>query len=302
MPTEGYNKNCSWKDIPDIGMIELTNCCNFSCIMCSNMKMRRKKGFMKYETFKKALDRCKEAGITEIKLYATGESLMHPEFMKFWNLAITYPFDSIMISTNGQLLTQKVLMEVVKSPKLRIQFSFSGWDKRSYELRYKPGKFSEAIDKIKLAAKIIEEAGLAKDTLTVNGVVGRKAGAIEKSKNLLRELGLSDSQIDIHHLNNWDYIVDADAKGYNLKKIAPKHSGKYYCHIANTRIGILYDGSITACGCIDVNGELLIGNIFDDSIKEARAGKLFSDFKEKLNTGNVSSLICSRCESLKSLR
>lgn len=305
MQNNDYYKYCQWKKVPDVGMIELTNCCNFACVMCSNRQMKRKKGFMKFETFRKALDVCQEAQIRSIKLYTTGEALLHPDFMEFWRLAITYPFATIMISTNGSLLNQKIATELVQCRKLRIQFSFSGWSKASYESKYVNGNFDESLEKIKLLTRLIAAAGLPKNTLIINGVVSARGGTIQKCKQFLQDnLFLDEKQLNIHTGGNWNYIVDpSEPATQNEPNGAPiaQDAKKYYCHIANTRIGILFDGTITACGCLDVNGELVIGDISNVGITQAREGPLFQDFIQKLDSGNVGSLICSRCDTLKVL-
>jgi radical SAM protein with 4Fe4S-binding SPASM domain len=303
MAAEDYNKNCTWKNVPEIGMIEITNACNFACVMCSNKLMTRKKGFISIATFKKALDRYSEAGIKFIKLYTTGESLLHPKFMRLWKMAVSYPFEKIMISTNASLLTCEMIEEFVKSKKFKIQISFSGWNDRSYEMRYAGGNFKQTVEKIKLLIKLIKKAGLPIGTLTINGVASASTGSIGKTKEfLIKEIGLDSKQLYIHSAHNWTEVVsdlgkDMAAGNSNLHK-----GKKYYCHIANTRIGILFDGKVTACGCLDVNGELIVGNIFKNSIAEIRKGKKFADFVNKLNTGNVSNLMCSKCNSLKWLR
>lgn len=299
MVEENFNKNCTWKGCPEVGMIEVTNACNFACVMCPNKSMKRKKGMISVETFTKALDRYSEAGIDFIKLYTVGESLLHPEFMKLWKIAISYPFKTVMISTNASVLTEKMIKEFVKSPKFRIQISFSGWNDRSYELRYIGGNFKELVEKIKLLAKLIKKAKLPKNTLTVNGAASGSKGSIDKTRKfLMKEIGLDTKQIYVRHANNWVDVITSPNKCRN----SLKSGKKYYCHIANIRIGILFDGMVTACGCFDVDAELVVGNIFDNSIEEIRAGKKFQDFIEKLNSGNVSGLMCSRCNSLKEIR
>lgn len=293
-----YDKNCTWKKVPEIGMIEITNTCNFACVMCSNKYMKRKKGFISVKTFRKALDRYDEAGIKFIKLYTTGESLLHPKFMQLWKMAVSYPFEKIMISTNASLLTEEMMREFVKSDKFRIQISFSGWNSHSYEMRYTNGNFNKTVEKIKLILQLIKKAGLPMDTLTINGVASASTGAIGKTKQfLIKELGFDEKQLFIHNAHNWvDVVSDLDIRSSVGK------GKKYYCHIANSRIGILFDGKVTACGCLDVNGELVVGDIFKNSIGEIRAGRKFTQFVEQLNAGNVGKLMCSRCNSLKWLR
>ncbi len=284
-----------WKPVPDICMIELTNSCNFSCTMCANKLMKREKGFMSPDIFKKTLNKCKDAGIQKIKLYTIGESMLHTKFMEFFRLANTYPFKEIMISTNGSMLTKDIMKEIVKSEKLKIQFSFNGWNKQSYESRYKGGNFEDTVQKIKDMTKHIKEAGLPKNTLTINGVISKTTGVTKKSKAFFKkELGLDENQINIHNAHNWNEVIEKD--------IIKQRDGKnYYCHIANTRIGVLYDGRVTVCGCLDVNAELIIGDITKNTISEIRTGELFSEYKSKLKSGKIDNMMCYGCNALKEI-
>lgn len=294
---EYYYRNCTWKELPEICMIELTNHCNFSCIMCSNKFMTRKKGFMTKETFKKTLVECENAGIKNIKLYTTGESLLHPNFLDFYKLAVTYPFKTVMISTNGSLLTEEMLDQLIKSDKFRLQLSFSGWDKKGYELKYLGGNFDDIKHKIKLIMEKIEKANLPKNTLTINGVTTGVTGGIKKTKDFLKkEFNLDENQMFIHNSNNWIDVI----KHTNLE--SKKENKRYYCHISNIRIGVLYNGNVTACGCLDVNGELIIGNINESTFEEIRNGKKFYEFKQKLDNGMIGNLMCKNCDSLKEIR
>lgn len=290
-----YFRNCTWKDKPDVVMIEIANSCNFRCVMCSNKFMTRKKGFMAFEVFKRTLDACKDAGIKNLKLYTTGESLLHPQFLEFFKFADTYPFDTIMISTNGSLLEKELIDELLKSEKVRIQISFSGPNKRSYEQRYIGGNYEDIREKIIYLNEQIRKLGLEKNILKINGVAPPRGGFIKHTKEFIkREFSLDESQLSIHNQNNWVKVFS--------QKSGEDDDKRHYCHIANTRIGVLYDGRVTACGCLDVNGELVVGDINKEDILEIRKGKLFKEFTGKLGSGKVSGLMCSRCDSLKIIK
>ena len=296
MNEDYYYRNCTYKDLPKICMIELTNSCNFSCIMCSNKFMTRKKGFMTKEIFVKTLNECEKAKIKDIKLYTTGESILHPKFLEFFKIADTYDFDSIMISTNGSLLTENLFDELMKSKKIKIQFSFSGWDKKGYESKYVGGNFEDVKNKIHYILNAIKKVNLPKNTLTINGVTTGVTGGIQKTKEFLKkEFNLDDNQLFIHNSNNWIDVIKHNNSN------SKEENKRYYCHISNIRIGVLYDGGVTACGCLDVNGELMIGNIQNQSFKDIRNGEKFNQFKEKLMKGEISDLMCKNCDSLKEI-
>ena len=58
--------------------IESTNLCNFKCSFCPHTKMKRKKGIMDFELYKKIIDEIKDWGIEELNLTGFGEPLLDP--------------------------------------------------------------------------------------------------------------------------------------------------------------------------------------------------------------------------------
>ena len=147
------------------------------------------------------------------------------------------------------------------------------------------GNFEDATLKIKLIKSLIKDSSV----LSINGITKE----IPKCKMFLKSLGLEEGQLNISFPNNWGAVIGRD--------LSTKQKKGNHCYIADSRIGILNDGKVTLCGCLDVNGELIIGDINKNSIKEIRGGELFTEYKNRLGNGNISSLLCSRCDSLKTV-
>jgi len=215
-----------------------------------------------------------------------------------------------MISTNGSLLTEGMVLELVKSDKFNIQYSFSGWDKTSYESRYVGGNFDDSIKKIGFLIETIEKAGLPKNTLKINSIVADDYEIKKTKMFLITEFGLAAYQMYIHRANNWvEVVVDSNTNIKRIKKTKEakeiikstekNDENKYHCHITNTRIGVLFDGKMTACGCLDVDGGLILGDIQSDKISDIRKNQTFKKFLNEFNKGKSSELICARCDSLK---
>ena len=74
--------NFKFFEFPFVVDIELTNFCNLKCIMCNQVYMKREKGFMEEELFKKIVDECIEnkAGI---RLIGLGEPFLHKKIIDF---------------------------------------------------------------------------------------------------------------------------------------------------------------------------------------------------------------------------
>lgn len=289
----------TWKEMPSAAMIEVTNACNFSCTMCANNQMKRKKGLMSLELFNLVLDRCEVAKISFIKLYTVGESFLHPQFIDMFRLAALRNFKTIAVSTNGALLKEEHVRELVKTGKCVILYSFAGWDKNSYEARYKGGVFEEAIEKIKLVNRIVREARLPRETLKVRGVVSKDEEKQNCAKFFKHVLGLEPSQISIVVSHNWAgkvLIASKFSKFFNTIFVG-NACKSIYCFYADTRIGILFDGRVTACGCLDINADLVIGDIREQSIQEIRQGPKFQELFNRFKHGDLRGLICYNCNA-----
>ncbi|SQC03121.1 radical SAM protein [Clostridium tetanomorphum] len=129
--------------------IELTNHCNYRCLMCpvGTGIMCRETGYMSDVVYEKILE--------EIKVYKTplrfirwGEPTLHNNFIhyikKAKNLGIICHFN-----TNGTLLTEEQLGQLVDIELDSIKFSFQGIDEKSYKEMRNSDYFKKLLNKIK---------------------------------------------------------------------------------------------------------------------------------------------------------
>ncbi|MBN2299069.1 MAG: radical SAM protein, partial [Deltaproteobacteria bacterium] len=129
--------------------IELTNACNFKCLMCPTGTgvAKRKKGYMSENTFEKAINELK-AHRTPIRFIGWGEPLLHPELE---SILATCQEHGILthLNTNGLLLDEKMMEMFINTPLNSLKFSFQGVDRKSYREMRNRDFFNELIIKIK---------------------------------------------------------------------------------------------------------------------------------------------------------
>lgn len=101
--------------------IELTNYCNLSCSSCYSNQ--RKKGFMDFNIFIKAVELCQRMKIEEVWLQNWGESLLHPEVLKF--IAHSAKYITTGIITNGSLLNKYIIKQMKNRGLLYIDISIN---------------------------------------------------------------------------------------------------------------------------------------------------------------------------------
>lgn len=286
----GYGK------VPFSVMVEPTNACNFSCVMCPHKLMKRPKGFIELDLFKLILKKCEEEGVSHLLLYTVGEPLLHPKFLEMLRLsALCTGIKKIEFFTNGSLLNEEYIREIVKINKCTAHISFSGWNKETYESRYKGGVFEEIIEKIRIFNQVIRESNMSGSSFKVNCLEDQRYGR-ESTRNFLRHnLGLKNSQIDINIPVDWVGSVSDKQNCQNRKADTKSKKTRYWCKIASSTIGILHDGRVTACGCLDMDCDMFIGDIKRQSIKEMRKGAQFKSILDRFNLGRLEGMICEDC-------
>ncbi len=112
------------KDFPSYIDIELTNNCNYKCLMCPTGTgiVKRKKGYMAEETYNLILEQIKEYK-TPLRFIRWGEPTLHKNFIKYIRRAKEM---GIMchVNTNGTVLNEKGYKELVDIGLDSIKFSF----------------------------------------------------------------------------------------------------------------------------------------------------------------------------------
>ncbi|EGK7475536.1 radical SAM/SPASM domain-containing protein [Campylobacter lari] len=69
------------------------------------------------------------------------------------------------------------------------------------------------------------------------------------------------------------------------------------CYALNGQIAILSDGTLAPC-CLDVKGDIKLGNCFEKDFNELLNSSLYIDLKEGFKQGILKAELCKRCEFL----
>jgi len=289
-----FSNKVIWRPDYVVANIEVTNYCNLACTTCVNPILKRKKGLMTMDIFQKSLEVCKDDNIQKVKLYMHGEPFVHPEYMEMLKMACFKNFPSVSTSTNGMLLNEKIIDELLDIGISKIQYSFSGWDQESYEKVYKKGSFDKAIENITLINKKIKQKNLPLTTLDVNGLANKDdLKTIQHCEEFLLRLELDPTQFRIHSPGNFGGYVSTKNKRIDL------HNLPTYCGKLDKRVGVYWDGNITACGCSDPNGELIIGHINKDRFSSLRRSEKYQRLVRCFEKRELNKIpICYNCRSL----
>ena len=97
---------------PSLVHIELTNVCNLKCKMCPLPYMKREKGYMDIDLFKKIVFELSKSPVETVALSLFGESMLHKEFSEFLRIAKSAGLN-IFLSVNGLKLSEELSRAII---------------------------------------------------------------------------------------------------------------------------------------------------------------------------------------------
>lgn len=275
--------------------IEITNVCNLNCAFCS--KTSRESRFMQISEFEHIAREVKDF-TSLIALHVKGEPLLHSNLKEILSICAKYNL-KVNITTNGTLLLEN-LDTILSSNAIRqINISLHSAEQSFLDKQEYLKNVFTSVDKIHENTKIIisyrlwnlkdiKENAVNFDILKLLGEKYNRLNIIEEAKeNDFLEL---DKNIFINQ--------DIEFEWPSLDKEIISEFGK--CYGLRNQIAILANGDIVPC-CLDANGDILLGNIFENNLKEilesVRVKKIIGGFEKHILTEDL----CKRCDFIKRL-
>ena len=153
---------------------ELNYSCNFSCEMCTwsaeNTAGRGKKTWFSFEAFQEIIDEGTKNGLRAIRLNYINEPLIRKDIIKFIEYAKQAGILDIYLSTNGSLLTEKIIRKLINSGLTRLQVSIDATTKKTFDKIRQGGNFDAVIRNTLNFIKIRNDLKVELPTLRVNFV------------------------------------------------------------------------------------------------------------------------------------
>lgn len=227
--------------------LESSNECNMSCPMCYR-ELMKKRGFMDWGLFKKAIDECAENNVFSVRLSWRGETLTHPHI----NEMIAYAskkIKNVSFLTNAFFITPEKIDCFIENKLSYIAVSFDGIGKTYESIRW-PAKFNQNFE-------ILAELKKRREQLHSKLPQIRLCTIWPAVKD--NPKAYYDTMLEVS-----DYIVSnpyINFKGPIDKKPI------FICQYPWQRIVVGFDGE-TQC-CTGWNAEdIILGNIKESSIKD----------------------------------
>lgn len=269
--------------------VEITNICNLSCSFCQGTTKPKRQ--LRVDEFRLICEKIKHH-TKFIYLHVMGEPLLHPHLEKLLSVAKSHDL-KVCITTNGTLLD--------KAKEILL-------------------KNSDAIHKISISLHCAEANENIKLLDYLESVINFSRISSEKGIFTVLRLWNEDS-LEGTGQNLQNEFIESFLKarfpsewqkrprGYRLeKRIFLEYDGlftwpssskadailKGFCHGLENQLAILCDGTVVPC-CLDSNGELELGNIFEHSLNEILSNGRAQAIKNGFKSGKFIEPLCQKC-------
>jgi len=263
-------KLASMPDFPRLMDVELTNICNFHCLMCpvgTNVQ-QRPKGCMSEEVFTRVLDQAAEYS-TPLRFILWGEPTLHPHWLEWMETAVRRGVP-VHFNTNGSRITEADMRRLVASGVQSVKFSFQGVDQASYREMRNTDYFEELLAKVKLLHEIRGAAPSPfihiSTTVTYEGPE-LVAAFRERTQAFTDKVSVGRTELERFDVSKAKLSEEERAALARMKgeeHLVRKHPK---CPEVFDKLSVYWDGRVSPC-CRDFDGAMLVGDVRQQTLKE----------------------------------
>lgn len=280
--------------------VELTNMCNFKCRFCptGTKSLQRTQGYMSEEVVDMLIANIKKYQIPGVRFIRWGEPTLHPryiEILKRTKLAGA----RIHINTNGSLLDEKRISQLIDMQLDSIKFSFQGADEGTYSEMRVGGDYRRLLDIVRKMAEMRGDSQLPYIQISTT-LTEETADQIDSFKKDIEcycdyyNIGYTK----LNHLNVNDMNVSDEEK--EKIKCLKKHEKNQHiyndvCVEAFDKLSINWNGDVTLC-CSDYDNFMIVGNILDIDLKQIFTGRAANQYRDIIVKRQYEKIkCCSTC-------
>lgn len=262
--------------------IEISNVCNLSCSFCP--KTSRSPKQMTLEEFKTVVK--KVSPFTDyVYFHLLGEPLLHPNLSDFLKICESENL-KVIITTNGTLLKQQKDALINSKSHYKTVISL-----HSFEA-------NEGVDFDKYIDNCLDYVKDAKNSKTVVLRLWNNGGKDLLNQSIFEKIEKiypkpwADTRGGKKITENL-YLQFGDKFDWpDLNAVTETNSA--FCYGLRDQIGILADGTVVPC-CLDNNGSINLGNIFENDLKDIINSKKALDIHNGFSSRKATQELCRKC-------
>ena len=261
--------------------LEITNICNLDCLFCP--KTERVKRALSPEEFDRLTDRLR-GKVKFLYFHLMGEPLLHARLPQFITVAKEKGFIPVL-TTNGTLLSRAG--SVIDAAPYKVQISLHSHEGNAKE------NLQQYVDGVmEFSLKAASQGTIVVLRLWNQGGYD---SANDKIIELLEKYATPPWG---ECRNGWRLADNIYLEFDRMFEWPDSEHDEYvqeaFCYALRNQIGVLVDGTVVPC-CLDHNGELALGNLFelplDEILASPRARAIFEGFSRH----EAVEPLCRRC-------
>lgn len=249
--------------------IEITNICNLNCSFCA--KHNRTKEFLSFEKFNVLLEKVKDH-TKYLYFHIMGEPTLHPNINEFIDLASNNFF--VNITTNGTMLEKISDNKNIRQINISLHSINSNLENHLHNI-------------FKHSEKLLKN----------NTIVNYRLWVKNKYYNEIIDIINDYYNVDILKVSNKNIkenlYIDYPNE-FTWPSLNNKENFEGPCKGTIDHIGILVDGTVVPC-CLDNNGNINLGNIYQNNLDEIINSKEFIQLKEGFKQNKRIHPLCKNC-------
>lgn len=271
--------------------IETTTACNADCVMCPHSSIKRPKGHMDYQLFRKIIDECAAHGtrVEEVYPFLNGELFLTPRWEEYLAYAREkLPAARLAVFTNGSLLNGENAQKLLAIGPDAVNISFDGTSKQVYESVRRNLRFEEVEENIRGFVSRRDSGGYARPLLSVSVIeMAATADGIQGFK--AKWEGIAD-RVSVEPYNTWaGAVADRGVAGKKARTRVP-------CPRLWYNLTVLNSGKAALC-CLDYDGQVELGDLNTESVSEVWNGKRLLEIRRLHEAGDYeASGMCRDCD------
>ena len=279
--------------------IELTNVCNFHCLMCpvGTDSIKRPRGMMDGEIFNKIIHEIAFFH-TPIRFIRWGEPTLHPKFVDFLKIAKK---NNIIchLNTNGSKISEDLIEFFISLPLDSIKFSFQGVDRMSYAEMRNINFFDKLVKNIKLlyqkrGDKPFPFIHVATTTTYESPeqidhfcqMMKKHTDLVTVGKTMMKIIDPSEVKLSNENRERLKFLKTQES-------LIPKHFD--ICPEVFDKLSINWDGTVSAC-CSDYDNKMIVGDLKKNSIQEIWLSEKMKIYRKILAERRYDAIdLCEHC-------
>lgn len=264
--------------------LEITNVCNLKCRFCPGHD--RAGRFMSFQEFDTLTDRLR-GRVQFLYFHLMGEPMLHPDLLCFIGLAREKGFVPVL-TTNGTRLTADFAQNAVSQGLYKANVSLHSLEGNGHDRmeEYIRGVMSFATEAsaggVIVVLRLWNRGGYeSRNDEILDLVAGYAARPWTDRPDGMRLA--PNLFIEYDSMFSWP---DSEA--------GESDSPEVFCYALRNQIGVLADGRVVPC-CLDHNGEMALGSLFDSSLEEILTSDRAKAIYEGFSRHEAVEPLCRRC-------